>query len=152
MTGQWNETPEADQEVKPTNAVSQLDEILASARHARLALLDLDHHIQSERDGIVRAAALEGRELTEPEKAKRKALRADQAEVRDAFTELAFVTMARLDSSSETAALNRRMEALDHHVQSELNDLRRFGELAETVDSALQKVAQLADRISKLAV
>ena len=152
MTGQRDKTPDEAQEARPTNAISQRDEILASARDARLALMDLDHRIQSERDGIVRTAALEGRELTEPEKAKRKVLRADQAEVRDAFTELAFVTMARLDSSPETAALNRRMAALDHHVQAELNELKGLGDMAETVDSALQKVAQLADSISKFAV
>ena len=87
---------------KPTVA-----EVVAEANAARAELAVLERDLQEEIDAIDLTAFKEGRERTAEELARRKERRASQAEVREGFKVLAFVTAQRLDDTAEVAQLSR---------------------------------------------
>jgi Zn-dependent oligopeptidase len=64
-----------------------VDAIVAGATASRSQLASLDHTLQGAIDKIVLGAAKQGRELTDDEKKQRKLLRAQQADVQEAFEE-----------------------------------------------------------------
>src|SRR5215471_190762 len=88
-------------------------QIVDEATKSRANLAELDHQIQEEIDEIVLKAARNNRPLSEVEKNRRKALRADQFEVEEAFTELAFATLARLNQSSDVEELKAKLDAIN---------------------------------------
>ena len=126
---------------------TEMHRIVMDARATRESLMDLDHSIQSARDAITIGAATQGRTMTESERSLRRSLRADQTEVRDAFTELALVTLARLDSTQEMRALAARLQSINKHVHAELQDLRNLENFAREVSELLAKVDNVTKQI-----
>ncbi len=128
-----------------------VDDIVRSAQAARRDLSDLEHELQTGIDSIDSAAFQQGRDLTAAETAKRTQLRASQAEVRDAFIQLAFVTVSRLDDSTEVAALSARMQGINSGLADDLARLKRIAQFAETAAKVVDGVANVAAQVAKLA-
>ncbi len=120
-------------------------DIVSEAMQTRAELASLDHALQEEIDEIVTTAARERRRLSADEKARRKALRADQVEFGDLFRELAFVTLARLDASEEVANLKGKLDSVIEDLGDDLDQLGRIARYAEIA-------ARVADGLTKLAI
>ena len=80
-------------------------DIVDDALRTRDALAKLESAINSEIDAIGFQAFQEKRDLTADERSRRDHLRASRGEVQDAFAELAFVTLAKLNRSSDVQNL-----------------------------------------------
>jgi soluble cytochrome b562 len=132
-------------------AEESVNDIVKSAQAARRSLSDLEQKLQSEIDSIDFAAFREGRDLTAAEIAKRTQLRASQGELRDAFVQLAFVTVSRLDDSAEVAALSGRMERINRGLADDLDRLKRVAGFAKAVAGVADGVAKVAARLVALA-
>jgi hypothetical protein len=125
--------------------------IVADAAARRADLAELDHLLQNDIDEIVLAAALEGRPLSEAEKQRRRALRAEQSEVQDAFRALAFVTLARLDQSAELAALHAKMTGINAVLADDLDRLKDIARYATIAARVADGLAQLAAKVAAAA-
>jgi hypothetical protein len=128
-----------------------IQDIVAAAQAARRNLSDLEQRLQSEIDKIDFDAFENGRDLTEEETGRRTQLRASQSEVRDAFIELAFVTVSRLDESTEVATLSARMDRINRGLSDDLARLKQIAEFAKTVAKVANGVAKVAAQIAKQA-
>ena len=122
-----------------------VDAIVAEATATRSQLASLDHTLQGEIDKIILGAAMQGRELTDNEKNQRKLLRGQQADVQEAFAELAFVTVARLDNSDDVKQLRERLKSINANLSDDLERLKKIATYAAIA-------AQVADGLAKLAV
>jgi len=118
--------------------------IVAEATKSRSHLADLDHALQSEIDEIVLGAARAGRPLSDAEKARRKSLRASQSDVGDAFTALAFATLARLNQSADVVELKGKLDTINANLVDDLDRLKNIARYAAIA-------AQVADGLTKLA-
>ena len=124
---------------KPTVA-----QIIAQAKAARGELAKLERELQEGIDGIDFLAFEKDRDLTAAELKRRKALRATQAEIREAFKILAFVTAQRLDNTNEVARLHRQMKAVNGGLKDDLERLKKiekYARIAAKVADALAKAA-----------
>jgi hypothetical protein len=130
---------------------ASVQDIVKAAQAARRNLSDLEQQLQTEIDKIDFAAFHEGRDLTHDETARRTQLRASQSEVRQAFIELAFVTVTRLDHSDEVATLSARMQGINRGLADDLDRLKRIADFAKTVAKVADAVARVAGMLAKLA-
>src|SRR4030095_8203660 len=121
-----------------------VQDIVKAAQTARRNLSDLEQKLQAEIDEIDFDAFREGRDLTPDEAARRGQARASQSEVREAFVEIAFVTVSRVDHSEEVAALSARMERINRGLAGDLDRLKKIASFASTV-------AKVADTVAKVA-
>lgn len=119
------------------------NEIVAVAESSRNDLSTLERRLQERIDNIDFDAFAAERELTEAEKTERQSLRASQAELREAFQVLAFVTLRRLDESDEVIQLHTRMSRINKGLKDDLDRLKDLEEYAEIA-------AKVADGIGKL--
>ncbi len=118
-------------------------EIVAAAVEARRELSDLERVLQEEIDEIDFTAFVERRPLTPQEKQLRRVRRSDQGEVRDAFKELAFVTLQRLDQSAEVQQLVAKLTQVNERLGEDLDELKaieRYTAIAAKVADTLAKV------------
>jgi hypothetical protein len=133
-----------------------IDEIVASAAEARKQLGKLEHQLQGEIDRIDFIAFEEKRLLNERERKQRRQLRSSQIQVRDAFTQLAFVTIQRLDNSDEVLRLKQRIETIKETLADDLERLKKIERIAETVaqvsDTVADVVAKLVEKAADLAL
>ena len=136
---------------KPTVA-----QVVSSANTARQQLALLERELQEGIDAIDFKAFREKRAPTAAEIEKRKQLRVTQAEVREDFRVLAFVTAQRLDDTAEVEQLHRQMQMINAGLKDDLAKLKRIEKYAKTaakVADALAKAAgKLADLAAKVAV
>ena len=119
-------------------------QIIAQAKAARAELAKLEHDLQEEIDDIDFQAFRKGRDLTAAELKRRKARRTAQAEVREGFKLLAFVTAQRLDDTDEVARLHRQMKAVNGGLKDDLEKLKKiekYAKIAAKVADALAKAA-----------
>lgn len=123
-------------------------DIVSEAMKTRSALTDLDHAIQEEIDEIVLTAARERRALSDDDKARRKALRADQVEIQDAFKVLAFVTLPRLDASADVAKLKNKLESVKDELDDDINRLKGIARYAEIAAKVADGLTQLAIKVA----
>jgi hypothetical protein len=76
--------------------------------------------------------------------------------VRDAFTQLAFVTIQRLDNSDEVLRLKQRIETIKETLADDLERLKKIERIAETVaqvsDTVADVVAKLVEKAADLAL
>jgi hypothetical protein len=122
----------------------------ASANRSNLGALD--QAIQAEIDEIVRTAARAGREMSEAEKARSRDLQDKQARVEDAFTELAFATLVRLNNSADIAAFKGKLDAINSGLGGDLKQLQTFARYAAIAAQVADGLAQLATKVASLAV
>ena len=123
-------------------------DIVSEAMKTRSALTDLDHAIQEEIDEIVLTAARERRALSDDDKARRKALRADQVEIPDVFKVLAFVTLPRLDASADVAKLKNKLESVKDELDDDINRLKGIARYAEIAAKVADGLTQLAIKVA----
>lgn len=128
-----------------------IQDIVKSSQGARRSLSDLEQQLQSMIDEIDFTAFRDGRDLTPDETVRRTQMRASQREIRDAFVELAFVTVSRLNDSDEIAALSARMERINRGLSDDLERLKRIAGFAKTVAKIADGVAKVAAQITTLA-
>lgn len=128
-----------------------VQDIVAAASAARRNLSDLEQRLQSEIDKIDFDAFRKRRRLTEDETVRRTQLRASQSEVRDAFVELAFFTVSRLDDSTEVATLSAHMERINRGLSDDLDRLKRIAGFAKTVAKVADGIAKVTAQIAILA-
>lgn len=125
-----------------------VDQIIASARDARQELADLEQQLQSRIDEIDFDAFREERGLTADEKTERKQLRASQTEVREAFAELAFVTVRRLDESDEVGRLKAKMDQINRGLKDDLDDLKKIAAFATKAAKVADSVAKVVEKVA----
>lgn len=123
-------------------------DIVNEAMKTRSALTDLDHAIQEEIDEIVLTAARERRALSDDDKARRKALRADQVEIQDAFKVLAFVTLSRLDASADVAELKNKLDSVKDELDDDINRLKNIARYAKIAAKVADGLTQLAIKVA----
>ncbi len=126
-------------------------DIVNEAMKTRSALTDLDHAIQGEIDEIVLTAARERRALSDDDKARRKALRADQVEIQDAFKVLAFVTLPRLDASADVAELKNKLDSVKDELDDDINRLKNIARYAKIAAKVADGLTQLAIKVTAAA-
>lgn len=129
-----------------------VDKIIASAQEARKELADLEQQLQSRIDEIDFDAFREERNLTADDKTERKQLRASQTEVREAFVELAFVTLRRLDESEEVGRLNARLDQINRGLKDDLDDLKKIAAFAAKAAKVADSVAKVVEKVAAKAV
>ena len=122
--------------------------IVAEAMKSRVNLGDLDHTIQGEIDEILLGAAKEGRPLSDDDKVRRKKLRGEQASVQNAFAELAFATLARLDKSSGVAELKGKLDSINAELSDDLDRLKAIARYADVAAKVADGLAQLAGKVA----
>ncbi|GAB4353944.1 MAG: hypothetical protein Kow00114_03450 [Kiloniellaceae bacterium] len=126
-------------------------EVVADADAARDRLAALERALQDEIDDIDLGAFQAGRDMTPAEVARCKQLRATQAEVREDFKILAFVTAKRLDNSTEVGNLLRQLKLINAGLEDDLQqlrDLERYAAIAAKVTDTLAKAAEKLARIA----
>ncbi len=123
-------------------------DIVNAAMKTRSALTDLDHAIQGEIDEIVLTVARERRALSDDDKARRKALRADQVEIQDAFKVLAFVTLPRLDASADVAELKNKLDSVKDELDDDINRLKNIARYAKIAAKVADGLTQLAIKVA----
>ena len=126
------------------------DEIVAAAESSRNDLSTLERQLQERIDQIDFDAFAAGRELTEAEKTERQSLRASQAELREAFQVLAFVTLRRLDESDQVIQLHTRMSRINKGLKDDLErlkDVEDYARIAVKVADGLGKLLEKAAAI-----
>jgi hypothetical protein len=119
-------------------------EVVADANTTRQSLATLEHDLQDGIDAIDFAAFNEQRDLTAKEITQRRKLRATQAEVRDSFRILAFVTAQRLDDTDEVTQLLRQIQVVNAGLDDDLERLQKVAKFATTA-------AEVADGLAKVA-
>ena len=128
-----------------------VDLIISSVTEARRNLSDLEQQLQTEIDEIDFRAFQDDRPLTDDEKGHRMQLRASQTEVREAFVELAFVTLRRLDDSEEVKHLQKRMDHINRGLSDDLNKLKEIVEFAETAAKVTDTIAKVVEKVAEKA-
>jgi hypothetical protein len=128
-----------------------VDAIVVGATASRSQLASLDHALQSAIDEIVLDAAKQGRELTDGEKNQRKLLRGQQADVQEAFKELAFVTAARLDNSDDVKQLREKLKSINANLNDDLERLKKIAIYAAIAAQVADGLAQLAEQVAAAA-
>ncbi|QEX24807.1 hypothetical protein FRZ61_47490 [Hypericibacter adhaerens] len=122
--------------------------IVAEATKSRSRLADLDHALQSEIDEIVLGAARAGRPLSDDEKARRKSLRASQSDVGDAFTAVAFATLARLNQSADVEELKGKLDTINDNLTDDLNRLKNIARYAAIAAKVADGLTELAEQVA----
>jgi hypothetical protein len=127
-----------------------VDAIIAAATASRSQLASLDHTLQGAIDEIVLGAAKQGRELTDDEKNQRKLLRAQQADVQDAFAQLGFATAARLDNSDDLKQLREKLQSINASLSDDLQRLKNIAMYAAIAAQIADGLAKLAEQVAGL--
>jgi hypothetical protein len=118
--------------------------IIPEATKCRSGLTELAHQLQTEIDEIVLAAAKAGRPLSDDDKARREARRADQRKVQAAFKELAFATLERLNNSADVVELKGRLDAINGSIGDDLVRLKKVAKHAKVAAKVADGLAELA--------
>jgi len=132
-------------------AVPTAAQVVAEANNARQQLATLEQQLQAGIDDIDFAAFQEGRQMTGAEIDKRKKLRATQAEVREQFKVLAFVTAQRLDSTEEVSSLLRQIQTINASLKDDLGRLKKIERYAATAAKVADAIAKATEKLAAIA-
>lgn len=132
-------------------AKPSIQEVIDQANAARQQLALLERELQEGIDSIDLTAFKEKRDLTDAEQAERKELRGTQAEVREDFRVLAFVTAQRLDNAAEVDHLLRQVQAINAGLVDDLNRLKKIERYAEIAAKVADALAKAAEKLAKVA-
>jgi hypothetical protein len=125
-----------------------VDAIVTGANASRSQLASLDHTLQGAIDKIVLDAAKQDRKLTDDEKNQRKVLRGQQADVQEAFAELAFATAARLDNSDDVEQLRQKLKSINANLSDDLEKLKKIATYAAIAAQVADGLAKLAEQVA----
>ena len=126
-------------------------EIIASTDAARDQLALLERALQEDIDRIRFDAFREERRLTAEERQQLKELRAQKAEARQAFTDLVFFTLQRLNQSDEITRLQQKMNDINEGLRDDLEDLGRIVHHAATAAKIADALAKVTAKLASLA-
>ena len=132
-------------------AVPTAAQVVAEANNARQQLATLEQQLQAGIDDIDFTAFQEGRQMTSAEIDKRKKLRATQAEVREQFKVLAFVTAQRLDSTDEVSSLLRQIQTINAGLKDDLGRLKKIERYAATAAKVADAIAKATEKLAAIA-
>ena len=132
-------------------AVPTAAQVVAEANNARQQLATLEQQLQAGIDDIDFAAFQEGRQMTGAEIDKRKKLRATQAEVREQFKVLAFVTAQRLDSTEEVSSLLRQIQTINAGLSDDLGRLKKLERYAVIAAKVADAIAKATEKLAAIA-
>ena len=125
-----------------------VDAIIAGATASRSQLALLDHTLQGAIDKIVLDAAKQGRALTDDEKNQRKLLRGQQADVQEAFAELAFATAARLDNADDVKQFREELRSINANLSDDPERLKKIATYAAIAAQVADGLAKLAEQVA----
>ena len=125
-----------------------VDAIIAGTTASRSQLALLDHTLQGAIDKIVLDAAKQGRALTDDEKNQRKLLRGQQADVQEAFAELAFATAARLDNADDVKQFREELRSINANLSDDLERLKKIATYAAIAAQVADGLAKLAEQVA----
>ena len=128
-----------------------IEEVIDQANAARQQLALLERELQEGIDAIDLKAFKEKRDLTQQESDRRKELRGTQAEVREDFRVLAFVTAQRLDNADEVDHLLRQIKAVNAGLVDDLDRLKKIEGFAATAAKVADGLAKAAEKLAALA-
>jgi hypothetical protein len=134
----------------PSN-VPTAAQVVADANNARQQLATLEQQLQAGIDDIDFAAFREGRQMTAAEIDKRRRLRATQAEVREQFKVLAFVTAQRLDSTEEVSSLLRQIQTINAGLKDDLARLKKIERYAAIAAKVADAIAKATEKLAAIA-
>ena len=138
-------------QVKVARNVPTAAQVIAESNNARQQLATLEQQLQAGIDDIDFVAFKEGRQMTAAEIDKRKALRATQAEVREQFKVLAFVTAQRLDQTEEVSSLLRQIQAINSGLKDDLGRLKKIERYAATAAKVADALAKATEKLTAIA-
>lgn len=130
---------------------STVAQVVASANEARQQLALLERELQEGIDAIDFKAFQEDRALTDKEMEQRRELRATQAEVREDFKVLAFVTLKRLDDTVEVTQLLRQIQVINAGLEDDLARLEKIERYAALAAKVADVLAKTATRLASIA-
>lgn len=128
-----------------------IQEVIDQANAARQQLALLERELQEGIDEIDLTAFKEKRNLTPAEQERRKELRGTQAEVREDFRILAFVTAQRLDNAAEVDHLLKQLQAIDAGLVDDLGRLKKIERYAGIAAQVADGLAKAAEKLANLA-
>ena len=134
----------------PANANS-VDEIIKERNAAREELAKLELELQEEIDEIRFKALQLRRPMSDEEKALRNERRATLGDARQAFQDLNFITLQRLDKSDEVQQLQQRLKQINAGIGDDLEQLRRIERYAATAAKIADAIAKTADKLAQVA-
>jgi hypothetical protein len=126
-------------------------EILDAASGTRAALAALEQSLAARIDEIEGTAFDAHRPFTPAESSERDQLRASLSETRDAFRELAFVTLQQLDRSDTVKHLVRDMQDVNRQIADDLDRLKGIALFASTAAQVADGLAQVVAGLAKFA-
>lgn len=132
--------------------MAKIDKIIAAAKSARRNLADLEANLQEEIDEIRFNAFLAKRKMTDEEIKIRNERRAQKSEARDAFVELTFVTLQRLNQSEEVANLTLRLGQITQDLEDDLETLKKIERYAATAARISKGLANIAKNVASIVV
>jgi chromosome segregation ATPase len=132
-------------------AIPTAAQVVAEANNARQQLATLEQQLQAGIDDIDFTAFQQGRQMTSAETDKRRKLRATQAEVREQFKVLAFVTAQRLDQTEEVSALLRQIQAINSGLKDDLARLKKIERYAATAAKVADAIAKATEKLAAIA-
>ena len=138
-------------QIKVARNVPTAAQVIAESNNARQQLATLEQQLQAGIDDIDFVAFKEGRQMTAAEIDKRKALRATQAEVREQFKVLAFVTAQRLDQTAEVSSLLRQIQAINSGLKDDLGRLKKIERYAATAAKVADALAKATEKLAAIA-
>ena len=138
-------------QIKVARNVPTAAQVIAESNNARQQLATLEQQLQAGIDDIDFVAFKEGRQMTAAEIDKRKALRATQAEVREQFKVLAFVTAQRLDQTEEVSSLLRQIQAINSGLKDDLGRLKKIERYAATAAKVADALAKATEKLAAIA-
>lgn len=131
--------------------VPTVAQVVAESNNARHQLATLEQQLQAGIDDIDFVAFREGRQMTADEIDQRKRLRATQAEAREQFKVLAFVTAQRLDQTDEVSALLRQMQAINSGLKDDLARLKKIERYAAIAAKVADATAKATEKLASIA-
>ena len=127
------------------------NQIIAEAKAARDTLAELEVKLQEEIDEIRLKALVERRDMRPDERALRKERKADLAEAREAYRNLVFVNLQRLNNSDDIKQLQAKMDEINKGLGDDLAQLERIERYAETAAKIADAVAKVTAKLAELA-
>ena len=128
-----------------------VDEIIEHRNTAREELAKLELALQEEIDEIRFKALQLGRPMSDEEKASRNERRATLGDARQAFQDLNFITLQRLDKSEEVRQLQQRMKQINAGIGDDLEELKRIERYAATAAKIADAIAKTAEKLAQVA-
>jgi hypothetical protein len=128
-----------------------VEQIAAARDEAREALGKLASQLNDGIDAIEATVFQEDRDFTTAERSRRDFLRASLNETNGAISELAFVTLDRLNQSDEVKRMRADLDDVNRQIQGDLTRLKQIADFAQQAANALALLAQISEGLAGLA-